>query len=65
MKVFKRSDYDIAKIEFCCGAMSCDILLGRIATRQWTDHPLVFFVGDFKIECCPHCGAKIDGNALE
>ena len=63
MKVFVTGPYNIVtKIEFCCGCMSKDVLLGEIKTRPWTDHPLSFYIGDKRIAFCPHCGSEIDGD---
>ncbi len=66
MKVFKKGDFEVTKIEFCCREMAEDVLLGRTTASQWTDHPLRFFHGNGKeiqLDYCFHCGARIDGDA--
>ena len=65
MKVFKVGEFEVSKIEFCCKQMAEDILLGTVKTRHWTDHPLRFFIGDYQLSHCGHCGAKIDGDAQD
>jgi hypothetical protein len=65
MKIFKSNDIDVARIEFCCGDMAEDILLGKVKTHRWTDHPLVFSVGDYRLSHCGHCGAKIEGERFD
>ena len=55
--------FGVTGIEFCCGAMAEDILFGRVKTTPWTDHPLIFSVGDYQIKHCGHCGEKIDDEA--
>lgn len=71
MKVYVHGPYNgVTKIEFCCDEMSRDILLGKITTQPWTDHPLSFWVRDrddngYKLSHCGHCGAKIKGELFE
>jgi len=71
MKVFVHGPYNsVSKIEFCCSEIAEDILLGRIKTTPWTDHPLVFRIitgmpHDFPLKHCPHCGAKIRGGIID
>jgi len=65
MKVFKNGSFNVVKIEFCCPKMAEDILLGTVKTRPWTDHPLPFFIGDYKLDHCGHCGAKIEGSVQD
>jgi len=65
MKVFKKGDFDVTKVEFCCREMAEDVLLGRTTAGQWTDHPIQFFYGkshEIHLTHCFHCGAKIDGD---
>lgn len=62
MKVYKKNGFDVDKIEFCCSAMAEDVLLGVVKTKGWTDHPLFFYVGDYQLSHCGHCGAKIEGS---
>ncbi len=62
MKVYVYGPYNgVTKIEFCCDSMAEDILHGVVKTKPWTDHPLVFFVNDYKLSHCGHCGAKVEG----
>lgn len=66
MKVFVHGPYNgVTKIEFCCDDMAEDILLGIVKTRKWTDHPLQFFAGDYRLSHCGHCGAKIEGECVQ
>jgi hypothetical protein len=62
MKVFKADDFDVCAIEFCCKHMAEDILFGRVKTTPWTDHPLYFSAGNYRLSHCGHCGAKIAGE---
>lgn len=64
MKVYKLGDFDVARIDFCCGTMAQDILSGVVKTGPWTDHPLYFEVGDYPLSHCGHCGAKIEGGLI-
>lgn len=52
--------YIIKKIVFCCSEMAESILLHRIKAKHWTDHCPRFFIGDFALNNCPHCGAEIE-----
>ena len=66
MKVYVHGPYNgVTKIEFCCDQMAEDILFGVVKTSKWTDHPLVFKVGDYCLSHCGHCGAKIEGECFE
>ena len=63
MKVYVHGNFNgVTKIEFCCDKMAEDILLGAVKTARWTDHPLVFKAGDYKLSHCGHCGVKIEGE---
>lgn len=69
MKIFRAAGqsekyglFGVTGIEFCCGRMAEDVLFGKVTTAHWTDHPLVFSVGDYRIKHCGHCGAKIEGE---
>lgn len=64
MKVYVHGPYNgVTKIEFCCDRMAEDILLGEVATRHWTDHPLGFWTKcGYRLGHCGHCGAKIEGE---
>ena len=74
MKVYKSQScsqgISVCRIDFCCRDMAEDILLRRIHTYRWTDHPLPFVVpsndegDDYRIKHCGHCGAKIDGEVF-
>lgn len=61
MKVYKKG-IGVTAIIFCCENMAMDILLNKVKTSHWTDHPLVFRVGDYRLSHCGHCGAKIEGE---
>jgi hypothetical protein len=66
LKVYVHGPYNgVTKIEFCCDKMAEDILLGVVKTSEWTDHPLVFRAGDYRLSHCGHCGAKIEGECFE
>jgi hypothetical protein len=64
MKIYTHGPYNgVTKIEFCCDKIAEDVLLGRVGTRPWTDHPLVFWTKDgYRLLHCPSCGAKIEGE---
>ena len=71
MKIHVAGPYNsVTKIEFCCGDMAKDILLGVVTTRPWTDHALGFWVRDdgkwngYRLSHCGHCGAKIQGEVF-
>ena len=65
MIVYKKSNNEVSKIEFCCGRMAKKLLLENVYTRPWTDHPLVFMLNNEYIDYCPWCGTKIDGERKE
>ncbi len=71
MKIFTTGSFNkVKKIEFCCSKLAEDILLRRVRTNPWTDHPLHFWAlgadGNFlPLAHCPHCGAKIECSCLE
>ena len=74
MKVYikiKNGCHNVSKIEFCCGKMAEDILLGNVKTSTWTDHPLNFWIKDdngnllYRLSHCGHCGAEIKGGEIE
>lgn len=64
MKIYKADDFAVCRIDFCCSRMAQDILLGVVTTKHWTDHGLPFFVGDYQLSHCGHCGAKIQGEVF-
>lgn len=65
MKIYVHGSFNgVTKIEFCCDNMAEDILLHRVKTTPWTDHPLHFTVGDYRLSHCGHCGAKIEGECF-
>ena len=59
MIIYKSDDVNVSRIDFCCSEMASDILLGKVKTNHWTDHDLAFYVGDYRIDHCPQCGAEI------
>jgi hypothetical protein len=65
MKVYKTGSFKVSKIEFCCSRMAESVLLHKISTNTWTDHPLVFFYNDLILYYCPYCGKKIEGGCIE
>ena len=71
MKVYVHGPYNgVTKIVFCCDNMAEDILFGKVSTRPWTDHPLIFSVKDshnqdYRLTHCGHCGAKIEGECFD
>lgn len=66
MKVYVKGHANkVTKIEFCCSAMAEDILFGIVKTKPWTDHPLCFYIYDYQLSHCGHCGAKIEGAILD
>lgn len=54
--------FGVTGIDFCCGQMAEDILFRRVKTDPWTDHPLCFRAGEYRLSHCGHCGAKIEGE---
>ncbi len=64
MKIYKKGDFEVSKIKFCCRWMAEDILLGVVTTRHWTDHPLSFYAGDYRLSHCGHCGAGIKTTVI-
>jgi len=62
MRIYKATDFDVCRIDFCCKDMAKDILLGQVTTTTWTDHPLKFRAGNYILSHCGHCGAKIEGE---
>jgi hypothetical protein len=65
MKIYKSDDVDVKAIIFCCKYMAEDILFGVVKTNHWTDHPLNFYVGNYELSHCGHCGAKIEGEIFK
>lgn len=66
MKIYVHGPFNgVTKIEFCCDEMAKDILLRKVKTRPWTDNALGFWVGDYRLSHCGHCGAKIEGEIFD
>lgn len=60
MKVYKTADFVVSGIDFCCKQMAEELLVGKITTIHWADHPLRFRINGYPIAHCPHCGARIE-----